>query len=105
MRVRYTYGVNLKQTIVCYWVFIDSHASLKSKNLLLFTGLGFGGETKTLRKCTIDYFKSYVRDGRCDVLIFSSEFTSEERKILHDAARVCQLKSKSRGSKDNRCVR
>lgn len=64
-------------------------------------GVGFN-EGKSLREWALDYFESYIRESRTDVLVFSNTFSSEERQILHKAARHSHLTSKSRGTGEQR---
>ncbi|XP_067938898.1 uncharacterized protein [Watersipora subatra] len=67
-------------------------------------GLGFGDGSKPLRKCAGDFFRSYIQAGRSDMLVFSNEFSSDDRKVLHQLAQTYGLKSQSRGKGPNRCL-
>ncbi|XP_077983928.1 NF-kappa-B-repressing factor-like isoform X2 [Glandiceps talaboti] len=68
-------------------------------------GLGMG---RPVGKDQIDYrkaqdiIKQYAASDNMDALVFSSELTLEERKLIHQAARNCSLKSTSRGQGDQR---
>lgn len=70
--------------------------------IVYVSGLGFSGGAMSLRECTKKYFEAYISACRTDVLVFSSEFTAEERKTLHLLAQSCGLKSQSRGRGNNR---
>jgi len=53
--------------LLCYRIIVQN-------NGILYVGFGFDDGSKSLKKCAHDFFSSYIREGRCDVLVFSSEF-------------------------------
>lgn len=59
---------------------------------------------KDLRQSAKNFFTSYMQSSRTDVLIFSKEFTSDDRKVLHQMSQQFGLKSQSRGKGENRCL-
>lgn len=73
---------------------------IKAQHIVKRTGFGhLGGE---LRKKFTDMFKEFVQSDTNNDLVFSSDFTSEERAVLHVVARQFKLQSKSYGKGDKR---
>ncbi|XP_065576422.1 uncharacterized protein LOC136037648 isoform X1 [Artemia franciscana] len=75
-------------------------------------GLGFNGgrvhkahPEKHFRKDVREYLKKYIRSGSISTMKFSSEFTSEQRKIIHKVAQKLNLKHKSCDEKNDRMLK
>ncbi|XP_046362268.2 uncharacterized protein LOC124139321 [Haliotis rufescens] len=62
---------------------------------------GMSGDTMNrIRKCV----ENYARSDNYGDLVFSSDFTKEERALIHQHAKRFRLKTRSRGSNANRFI-
>ncbi|XP_046560726.1 uncharacterized protein LOC124269743 [Haliotis rubra] len=59
-----------------------------------------GDMMSRIRNCV----ENYARSDNCGDLVFSSDFTKEERALIHQHAKRFRLKSRSRGSNANRYI-
>ncbi|XP_067662478.1 uncharacterized protein [Haliotis asinina] len=59
-----------------------------------------GDMMSRIRKCV----ENYARSDNCGDLVFSSDFTKEERALIHQHAKRLRLKSRSRGTNENRFI-
>ncbi|KAK6631788.1 hypothetical protein RUM43_013852 [Polyplax serrata] len=56
------------------------------------------------RKNATEYLKKWLNNDSKNDLVFATEFSSDERKVIHEVARKFNLKSKSYGKDGNRCL-
>lgn len=61
-------------------------------------------DIKTIRKVINKVLEDYINDNNGEIynLVFSNEYSNEERAVIHSVAQKLNLKSKSYGKKDDR---
>lgn len=77
------------------------------KQQLSRSGLGLNPETsniKTLKKKCLEVLRDFTRSDMKTDLVFSSDFTNEERAVVHQVAKQMGLKSQSYGPKTQRTL-
>ncbi|CAH1787658.1 unnamed protein product [Owenia fusiformis] len=65
-------------------------------------GLGYTGDVTNLKQTVKKHVENYIKSGKTGEMAFSADFTSEERKIIHNEARKLGLKSQSYNTKIGR---